>query len=505
MHHNNRASILRREILARLSALILTDRLVEDIESVPYQMTLPGWETVRCCVHHDRAILRLRLAARLGFDVASLDDVEKPLADYARQALSRTSPPRSGLFLLEEACNKCVASPYLVTDVCQGCLARPCASNCPKKAINFVDGKARIDASLCVGCGICAQACPYKAIIKVPVPCEEACPVGAIHRDADGKHRIDKEACVECGKCVKECPFGAVMEPSHLVEAIRAVKSNRPVVALLAPATIAQFPGAPGSLSAAVASLGFSSVVEVAAGAEATTGAEANELIEHMEHALGPLATSCCPAWTKTARAILPAPSADGSSTPVTTVSSTPSPMVFTARALKAARAEATTAEPLLVFISPCLAKRREAEETGSVHLTLSAEELGAWFVAASTEIATMAERPFDAPDGKHAPRPAEKLARGFGASGGVAAAVSKRVESLGKAAPRCLSINGVDKNTIKDIRRWETLAPEADLIEVMFCQGGCVNGPCSLANPRAALLSLGRYAEAGTAWAREA
>ncbi|GAB1455617.1 hypothetical protein MASR2M48_09240 [Spirochaetota bacterium] len=142
MHYNNRASILRREILARLSALILTDRLVEDIESVPYQMTLPGWETVRCCVHHDRAILRLRLAARLGFDVASLDDVEKPLADYARQALSRTSPPRSGLFLLEEACNKCVASPYLVTDVCQGCLARPCASNCPKKAVNFVDGKA---------------------------------------------------------------------------------------------------------------------------------------------------------------------------------------------------------------------------------------------------------------------------------------------------------------------------------------------------------------------------
>ncbi|GAB1455618.1 hypothetical protein MASR2M48_09250 [Spirochaetota bacterium] len=88
---------------------------------------------------------------------------------------------------------------------------------------------------------------PYKAIIKVPVPCEEACPVGAIHRDADGKHRIDKEACVECGKCVKECPFGAVMEPSHLVEVIRAVQSARPVVALLAPATIAQFPGSPAA------------------------------------------------------------------------------------------------------------------------------------------------------------------------------------------------------------------------------------------------------------------
>jgi len=29
------------------------------------------------------------------------------------------------------------------------------------------DKKAWIDPSLCVGCGVCAEICPYKAIVKV--------------------------------------------------------------------------------------------------------------------------------------------------------------------------------------------------------------------------------------------------------------------------------------------------------------------------------------------------
>jgi len=318
------------------------------------------------------------------------------------------------------------------------------------------------------------------------VPCEEACPVGAVVRDENGERRIDKERCVECGRCVRECPFGAVMEPSRLFDAIATVRSGAKVVALVAPAAVAQFPGGPGKFSAAVASLGFSSIVEVAAGAEATIEAETHELLERIERGEGPLATSCCPAWTKTARTAL--------SSTATTVSSTPSPMVYSARAVKAARPDAA-----LVFISPCLAKRREAEETGAVDLTLSTEELGAWFVAAGTEIASMPERPFDAPDGTPALRPATRDARAFGASGGVAAAVSARFVAMGRPAPRTLAINGLDKAAIKEMGRWEAAPPQTDLIEVMACQGGCVNGPCSIANPRAATVALGKYAEAGS------
>ena len=51
------------------------------------------------------------------------------------------------------------------TEKCKGCKA--CMSiGCP--AISMVDGKAKIDATLCVGCGVCEQLCKFDALVKNP-------------------------------------------------------------------------------------------------------------------------------------------------------------------------------------------------------------------------------------------------------------------------------------------------------------------------------------------------
>ncbi|MCX6011469.1 MAG: thiamine pyrophosphate-dependent enzyme [Chloroflexi bacterium] len=57
--------------------------------------------------------------------------------------------------------------PYFVDqDKCSGkCNACVELLGCP--AIIKEDGKTIIDQALCTGCGICAQVCPYKAIIEV--------------------------------------------------------------------------------------------------------------------------------------------------------------------------------------------------------------------------------------------------------------------------------------------------------------------------------------------------
>nr|MCR5129209.1 4Fe-4S binding protein [Lachnospiraceae bacterium] len=45
-------------------------------------------------------------------------------------------------------------------DKCVGC--KSCMRiGCP--AISIKDGKARVDATLCVGCGVCEQMCGVKA------------------------------------------------------------------------------------------------------------------------------------------------------------------------------------------------------------------------------------------------------------------------------------------------------------------------------------------------------
>lgn len=52
--------------------------------------------------------------------------------------------------------------------------------------------------------GTCLQ-CPH------PVPCAEACPKGAIYADAKtGARRVDKTKCIGCGVCAKACPWAVI-------------------------------------------------------------------------------------------------------------------------------------------------------------------------------------------------------------------------------------------------------------------------------------------------------
>lgn len=44
----------------------------------------------------------------------------------------------------------------------------------------------------------------------------------------------------------------------------------------------------------------------------------------------------------------------------------------------------------------------------------------------------------------------------------------------------------------------WAAKPPEADLVEVMACEGGCIGGPCVIATPRLAQIELGKFAAEG-------
>ena len=67
--------------------------------------------------------------------------------------------------------------------------------------------------------------------------------MGAIKKDETGFASIDYEKCINCGRCTVACPFGAVHERSQIIDILKAIKSNKKVIALIAPSIAGQFLG----------------------------------------------------------------------------------------------------------------------------------------------------------------------------------------------------------------------------------------------------------------------
>ena len=471
MAKTNNVVRMRRDLMIRIAKLAREGRLLGDIDRIPLEVAPRDGEAVRCCVYKDRAVLKYRVMSLLGYGLEDEADELTPLSQYAAEALTRAAAPPAEPSVLDIACNSCTSGSHMVTDACRGCVARPCTTACPKGAVRVEDGRARIDADACVNCGLCAKQCPFHAIIYRPVPCEQACPVDAIEKDENGRIRINRETCIACGRCLSACPFSAVMDRSQMVDVLAAIAGKRRVVAAVAPAGIGQFSAPFEQLVGACRALGFDAVHEVAAGADEVARRESEELAARLDGGAPFMTSSCCPAYTAAVERHFTglAPY----------VSHTESPMVALARRIRTADPEA-----IVVFVGPCLAKKREAAESGVIDYTISFEELGAMLVAHEIDVQACAAEAADTLG--------QAAGRGFPVTGGVSAAVTAALahrEDVTAAA-----IDGIDADTARILRRLAK-DPEkasnrpdgATFVEVMACPGGCVGGPLAYGSAKSA------------------
>ncbi|GHV00760.1 hydrogenase [Bacteroidia bacterium] len=469
----NNAVAVRRELLARLSELFYNDSLdTRQIDRIPIELRPLDFEDIsRCCVYKDRAMLRYKIMALLGFDIRDESDELTPLNEFVQRAEQRLHPAEKPLTVVDEVCSACVKVNYVVTNMCRGCMARPCTTSCNRAAIHFDRGQAHIDQTRCVNCGLCKRACPFHAIVYMPVPCEESCPVGAITKRPDGTEQIDYTKCIYCGRCIVSCPFGAVMEKSHLMDVFNAFRQGRRVVAMVAPAIAGQFKAPLGQILGAIGQLGFHDVIEVARGADLTSEHEAEEFVEKMASGQKLMTTSCCPSYIaaveKHIHELAPY------------VSHTPTPMQFTARLAREQYPDA-----VLVFVGPCLAKRHETSVDPNADLMLSFEEIDAMLRGKGLEIDACQECALDGS--------IDDTSRGYPISAGVMTAVRKRVGDRVKIEPRIVS--GLDRAMIKELKTMPATTT-ANMIEVMACEGGCVNGCNVVANPRTAMRQVAEVA----------
>ena len=458
----NNVMIVRQKLLTILIELWKEDQLVAKIDRLPLELSPRNAQPKgRSCIPKERAVWKYKSLPLLGYDMTDETDELTPLSDYARRALERDRNLKENIMcVIDEACSSCVRINYDISNLCRGCVARACALNCPKNAIDFnkETGQARIDHSLCVSCGICHNSCPYHAIVYIPVPCEEACPVQAISKDEHGVEHIDESKCIYCGKCLNSCPFGAIFEISQVFDVLQSIRRGEKLVAIVAPSILSQYKVPVEQFYGAVKAIGFTDVIEVAQGAMDTISHESEELAEKLAEGPPFMTTSCCPSYIEMAEKHAPDLKKY--------ISSTGSPMYYAARIARRKHPDAK-----VVFIGPCIAKRKEARRDECVDYVMTFEEihsvlsgLGIEFSEAQTyEMAFTSIR----------------TAHGFGQNGGVMAAVQAHVD--GKLQFAGLQVANLTKKNVNLLKAYgKTGKAPAQFIEVMACEGGCISGPCT-------------------------
>ena len=362
------------------------------------------------------------------------------------------------------------------------------------------------DPGKCILCGDCVRVC------------DELIGVGALdfaHRGAKARvvarnnMGMGESECVNCGQCVKACPVGALTIKTNISGIMEDIyDEDKVVVAQIAPAVrvalgecFGEKPGVvnTGKIVTALRLIGFDHVYDMCYAADFTVVEEGKEFLKRYEKGENlPLFTSCCPSWVKYAEQYYP--------NLLDNLSSAKSPMhMFGALCKDQLSREMNIPRDkiVVVCIAPCTAKKFEASRTEfhvdgnpDVDHVITTEELARMMKEHGIEFENLEFGSLDMP---------LSFSTGgaviFGSTGGVSESVLRFAASelegglprefrqfrgsdgvkiseieIGGKTLRCAVVNGLSnaKKLIDQITNGEI---ELDLVEVMACHGGCVNG----------------------------
>ena len=284
--------------------------------------------------------------------------------------------------------------------------------------------------------------------------CIRGCPVKAIKVEG-GYASIESNRCIVCGHCVETCPNGAKKVRADVPRVERLIRAGGRAVVSLAPSFVSEFPGvAAPQMIGALRRLGFFAVSETALGAQEVS---ANVRRILATEAPPVLISSACPVVVEYIRRYHPA--CARMLMPIL------SPMLSHARLLRQAFGDETH----VVFIGPCIAKKREADSHPNlVDAALTFEDLRHWFKRSGIKV----EEIKPAPDDVFVPRAA--------ATGAFYPIEGGMIQGICDPSSRArLEAYSGFRGFTRALDGLEDLQADAPVfLELLACEGGCVNGP---------------------------
>ncbi len=304
-----------------------------------------------------------------------------------------------------------------------------------------------------------------------------------IYKRSEGPVIVNNK-CLSCGECVTSCDFGALADKIEFIPLIDLLKNeNTTVFAAVAPAIAGQFGDnvTLGQLRTAFKLMGFADMIEVAMFADILTIRESFEFSHLVKSEKDFFLTSCCcPVWYNLTRKGFP--------DMFKHMSPSVSPMIASGRFLKELYKDAK-----VVFFAPCIAKKSEINEPdvkGAIDFVINFRELAEIFSALDIHPEQLQGEEKDQ---------ASLGGRMYARTGGVSFSVKTVVNRL---EPRRLiklkskKVDGVKncKELLQDLSAGKEI--NANFIEGMGCNGGCVGGPRTNIETDLATKIVNEYAE---------
>ena len=380
------------------------------------------------------------------------------------------------------------------------------------KELDFSNPSIVRDSNKCILCGACVRACTEYNGHSV---------LGFANRGSktlvqpmNGKALAEVD-CVYCGQCKAVCPTGALTVRNEVDEVWNVINNpEKKVVVQVAPAVrvalgeLFDLPAGEnviGKIYAAMRQIGFDLVFDTNFAADLTIMEEATEFVERLQSGKNlPLFTSCCPAWVRYLELQHPEM--------LDNLSSCRSPQGMFSSVVKEVLPKTTEGftkeNTVIVSIMPCTAKKAEIKRNEltkegqyDTDYVLTTQEFAQMIKSAGIDLRTIEPQEADSPFGQYT-----GAATIFGASGGVAEAAARTayymVTGENISNNDILELRGVNKSKYsktveldikgtkvkvrvvstlveaeKAIQEIKSGTSDFQLLEVMTCPGGCVNG----------------------------